>query len=156
MTPTTNFRFPAWILNSTPTSTPTFTPVLHLALASLLVLTLTALWGCGNKYGTELKYGNGRLFYTPAVTETDAKKLGDYLNGLRFFDGAEKSAQIDKQGEKYEFRFPVKKEFENDEAFLANSKQTCKELSAQVFGGAPVEVHLCDNKLKTLRVVTAD
>jgi hypothetical protein len=109
--------------------------------------------GC-NSYGTKLEYGKTQLYYTKNVTEAEAKKLGDYLTKIKFTEGDEKAAQLDKSGDTYQFRMAVKEGLEKDEKLIATAHQAANEISKSVFDGAKVEVHLCDNKLKTLRVVT--
>jgi hypothetical protein len=109
--------------------------------------------GC-NSYGTKLEYGKSELYYTKNVTEAEAKKLGDYLNKIKFFDGDGKSVQLDKPGDTYQFRMVIKEGLEKDEKYITGSKEAAVEISQNVFDGAKVEVHLCDNQLKTLRVVT--
>ena len=49
----------------------------------------------------------------------------------------------------------MKPGFEKDEAYIASVHALGAQISQQVFNGAPVEVHLCDSDLKTLRVVPA-
>ena len=119
-------------------------------LASLLIAT-----GCSQDYGKMLTFNGGQLYYTSSVTLDEANKLGRYLVPVEFFDGNEKTVQINKTGNTYEFRMVIKQGIENDQEFIQISKQFCKELSADVFDGKQVDVHLCDDQLKTLRVVVA-
>ena len=49
----------------------------------------------------------------------------------------------------------IKQGMENDQEFMQLFKQFAKELSVNVFEGKQVDVHLCDDHLKTLRVVVA-
>ncbi len=116
-------------------------------LATVLML------GC-NAYGTKLEYGKGELYYTKNVTEAEAKKLGDYLTKIKFFEGDGKTVQLDKSGDTYQFRMVVKEGLDKDEKYITASQEAAVEISKNVFEGAKVEVHLCDNKLKTLKVVT--
>ncbi|MBA2341813.1 MAG: hypothetical protein H0V88_15595 [Pyrinomonadaceae bacterium] len=89
------------------------------------------------------------------MTEAEANKLGEYLVKEKFFDGKEKTVQVNKEGSTYQFRMVVGENFRNDQNFLNNAKTFCTELSANVFGNAPVEVHVCDERLNTLKVVKA-
>ncbi len=116
-------------------------------LATVLML------GC-NSYGTKLEYGKGELYYTKNVTEAEAKKLGDYLTKIKFYEGDGKTAQLDKSGDTYQFRLVVKEGLDKDEKYIAAGQEAAVEFSKNVFDGAKVEVHLCDNQLKTLKVVT--
>jgi len=63
--------------------------------------------------------------------------------------------QIGKPGKTYEFRVVIKKGLEQDPDTIATMEQWGSELSRAVFGGAPVDVHLCDGLMGTLRVVVA-
>ena len=61
--------------------------------------------------------------------------------------------QLEKEGDTYQFRMVVKEGYEEKEEFINLAKQFANELSADVFEGAPVEVHLCDEHLETLKKV---
>lgn len=113
-------------------------------------MTILIIFSCGQNYGRKLKYDWGELYYTSSVTESEANDLGRYL-GQRGFNT--KMAQIDKTGSTYEFRATIKKGLENDQECIQSAKRFGKELSINVFGGNPVDMHLCDEKLKTIRVV---
>ncbi|MDT5060618.1 MAG: hypothetical protein QOH63_1077 [Acidobacteriota bacterium] len=115
-------------------------------LATVLML------GCSS-HGTKLEYGKGELYYTKNVTEAEAKKLGDYLTKIKFFEGDKKSVQLDKSGDTYQFRMVVKEGLDKDEKYLTAIPTAALELSKNVFDGAKVEIHLCDDQLKTLKVV---
>lgn len=119
-----------------------------LSVALLLVVGLAC-----QGYGTKLMFNGGELYYTSNVTEADAKKLGDYLVKEGFFDGKTKTVQLDKEGSTYQFRMVVQPEKQNDEATMALMKTFAGQVSADVFGNAPTELHVCDEHLKTLRVI---
>jgi hypothetical protein len=127
---------------------------------SLLILTMlfsVILSGCsGEDFGTKLNFGeNNELYYTTNVKEEEAKKLGDYLVKQEFFakDGNSRTVQLNKSGSTYEFRMVVKEGLDKDQATIDLMKTVGAELSEAVFSGATVDVHLCDDALKTLRVV---
>ena len=115
---------------------------------------LSSLSGCSG-YGKELKFNGGQLFYTSAVSKEQADKLGDYLVKEKFFDGNPKTVQLNKTGSTFEVRIVVKKGIEQDQKVVDVFKVMCKELSKDVFNAAPVDIHLCDENLKTLKVVVA-
>jgi hypothetical protein len=106
-------------------------------------------------YGTELKFNGGQLFYTSAVTKQEAEKLGNYLIKQDFFDGNSKTMQLNKSGDTYELRMVIKKGVDQDSDFIDGIKEFNNEISKNVFSSAPVETHLCDEKLKTIRVVVS-
>lgn len=106
-----------------------------------------------NPLGSVLKYDDGRLYYTKSVTQAEASKLGDYLTKELAFGATPEFVQVNKAGDKIEFRTTVRKGAEQDPAQVANAKELASLLSRHVFGGASVEVHLCDDQFKTLKVV---
>ncbi len=123
-------------------------------ITTILVLTVLMAVGlaCGS-YGTKLDFNGGELYYTDNVTESDAKKLGDYLVKSGFFDGKKITVQLDKSGSTYQFRMVVMKEKQNDDATMILMKTFAGEISEEVFSNAPTELHVCDDQLKTIRVL---
>jgi len=124
------------------------------ALAVTCLLLATAL-AC-KPYGKKVEYSNFEVYYTDAVTEADAKKVGDFIEQKIKPEGSDKkSVQLDKSGDTYALRFVVKKDLEKDDDAVAGFKAIGQAVSAQVFNGAKVDVHLCDDHFKTLKVVSA-
>ncbi|HKC64902.1 MAG TPA: hypothetical protein VKB86_14765 [Pyrinomonadaceae bacterium] len=124
-------------------------------LLTMACCLLTGLMlGCSS-YGTRLEYKGSDLYYTKNVTEAEAKKLGDYLVKNEFFTDQNKggTAQLDKSGDTYQFRMVVKEGVAIDDKLVALFGSIARQISKDVFNGAKVEVHLCDNNLKTLKVV---
>ena len=123
-------------------------------LSTILVLTVLMAVGLAcSSYGTKLDFNNGELYYTDNVTEADAKKLGEYLVKSGFFGGKKVTVQLDKSGATYQFRMVVMPEKQSDEATLILMKAFAGEISEEVFGGAPTELHICDDQLKTVKVL---
>jgi hypothetical protein len=123
-------------------------------ITAALVLTVLLAVGlaCSN-YGTKLDFNNGELYYTDNVTEADARKLGEYLVKTGFFNGRKITVQLDKAGVTYQFRMVVQPEKQNDEPTAVLMKAFAGEISEDVFNDAPTELHICDDQLKTLRVL---
>jgi len=121
----------------------------------LLMFTMlsTLIYSCSSGYGKEKKFNGVQLFYTSKVTEAQADKLGNYLISGGFANGEKKTVQITKTGNTYEFRMVVKKGIEKDEEYTKLFKSYAWELSQFVFNGVRLEIHLCDDKLKTLKVI---
>lgn len=124
-----------------------------------ILLTMTCcllaalMFGC-NSLGTKLEYNGSQLYYTKSVTEAEATKLGDYLSKNGFFTTEHKgSVQLDKSGDTYQFRMVVQEGKDKDEKYVAIIPQVANEISKNVFNGAKVEVHLCDQNFNTLKVV---
>src|SRR5215218_9184236 len=103
----------------------------------LIVTVLMAIGLACTGYGTKLDYNNGELYYTDNVTESDAKKLGDYLVKSGFFNGRKITVQLDKAGSTYQFRMVVMPEKQNDETTMELLKPFAGEISEDVFNGAP-------------------
>jgi hypothetical protein len=122
-------------------------------LIVLCLMSAVVLTGCGGAYGTKLIFNAGELYYTSDVPLTKANELGNYLVKEGFFDGQRKSVQIRKDGNTWEFRVVVKKGIDQDPQFVDIFKQLAVELSEKVFNGERVDVHMCDEQLKTLRVL---
>jgi hypothetical protein len=120
--------------------------------AAKLLNGLVLLTGATN-YGILMEINHGDLYYTSAVSKDDAKRLGDFLVQQKIFDGRQISMQLTKNGQTMQVRFPVKPGFEKNEAYVASVQALGVQISQQVFQGAPLEVDLCDDSLKTLRSV---
>lgn len=117
----------------------------------------SVLASCGDGYGTKLEYGSTELYYTDEVTESEAKALGDYLEDTKFTEGDEtKTVQLTKDGDVYQFRMVVKDSYLDDEDYEAIAAFYAYSLSTDVFDGDEVEIHFCDEKLETKKVVEMD
>jgi hypothetical protein len=103
--------------------------------------------------GQKMMFNGGELYYTSSFSEPEARKLGEYLVKIRFFDGSLKSVQITRSNGTIQFRMVVIKGMQTNPQFVQTATQFSKELSRDVYGGELVEVHLCDEYLKTLKVV---
>lgn len=107
----------------------------------------------GRVFAAPLTFNNGELYFVPPATRQDADKLGAYLVQSRFFDGQRKTVQLAKSGDRFEFRMIVVRDFDRNPQFLDAVRRFGRELSQNVFGGAVVDVHLCNEYLKTLKTV---
>ena len=103
--------------------------------------------------GNRLLFNGGELYHTSAVTRSEAERLGNHLVRTGFYDGDRKTAQLHREGRWYQFRLVVKKGIEHDLQYNALLKLFIEELSREVFNGQPVEIHLCDDRLKTIRTI---
>jgi hypothetical protein len=103
--------------------------------------------------GQKIMFNGGELYFTSSVSEPEARKLGEYLIKNRFFNGSPKTVQITRSNGTIQFRMVVIKGKETNPQFIQTATQFSKELSHDVFGDELVEIHLCDEYLKTLKVV---
>jgi hypothetical protein len=95
-------------------------------------------------------FNNGQVFFNEQVAPEEADKLGKFLIKEKFFDGTRKSVQVLKFGKKYQFRMVVKPEFRKDSRFKWEIQFVGGKMRREVFNGAEIEVHLCDEQLNTL------
>jgi hypothetical protein len=103
--------------------------------------------------GQKIMFNGGELYYTSSVSEPEARKLGKYLVKNGFFDGSPKSVQITRSNGTIQFRMVVIKGMDRNPQYVQTVTQFSQELSRDVFGGEIIELHLCDEYLKTLKVV---
>jgi hypothetical protein len=127
---------------------------------SKITLFLVLLQSCSlleADYGTKKVFKGINLYYTKNVTELEVNKLGEYLlTKPGFSDGSKADIQLNKEDKTYEYRIPIKKGLEQDKEVIDRYKFIAKDLSKNVFNDSPVDVHLCDERLQTLRVVVAN
>jgi hypothetical protein len=120
-----------------------------------IFLLFIALSGCDN-FGKEKTFNGVELYHTDKVTDAEADSLASFLLRQKFADGNTKTVQLTKSGNTYQFRFVVKEGIDKDPEYAKTTKFFASLLSADVFNGAPVEVHMCDDRLNTLKVLTGD
>lgn len=126
----------------------------NLFIIGLLAIVITFV-SCNN-YGTKLEFDDTELYYTDDITEDEAENIGEYLQEEEFTEGEEKTVQIAKNGDTYQFRMVVKEGYDEDEDFELVALDFIYNLSYDVLDGEPVELHMCDEKLETLKVVEMD
>jgi hypothetical protein len=119
----------------------------------VLMILVAVVAGC-NEYGEKITIDNTDIYYLEPVSRQDAERLGKFLVAEEFIDGNPKTVQVRRQQGTYQFRMVIKEGLQADQGILHHAAVFCNQLSRQVFGGATVEIHLCDNQLETLRVVT--
>lgn len=116
--------------------------------AALLLVVVLA--GC---YGDKLEVNGGEVYYKEGATQADAQKLGDYLNEIGYFNGEEKSVQLQKEGDRFVFRAVIQEEYIDDPKIASGFEIIGAQISKEVFDGAPVDVHLTDEYLETKKTV---
>jgi len=122
-----------------------------LLLSYMLILMVIA---CSNR-GKLLNFNNGELYFTENVSEDDATKLGNYLVENEFFDGKEKTVQLDSRNDTFVFRMVAAENIHKDKQYESYAYAFATGLSWLVFEGKAVEVHFCDKYLETVTVIKA-
>ena len=122
-----------------------------------IVAIVAACFGMyASSYGSRLEFNGGEVFYTADANESDATRLGEYLAGeLGFFDGREKSVQLDQQDGKMIVRFCVQEGAENDKEVEIAFRAIQTLLSASVFKDRAIELQLCDERFRALKTLDA-
>lgn len=106
--------------------------------------------GCAN-YGEKIEVNKGETYYTEGVQKADAEKLANDLKEQGYFDGQEKSVQLNKTGDRFEPKLVVKPEAANSAEIDAAMKPFAEAVSKDVFNGTPVTLHTTNEKLKTIK-----
>lgn len=119
----------------------------------LLLVSLIAIAVSCARYGEKLEINKGTLYYTEKINIEDAQKLGDYLLANKFFDGNPKSVQIDKKNDTFLFRIVVKPEKQHEQNTVDLLTLFAFHLSSSVFDGQAVNIHVCNDKLKTVKII---
>jgi membrane associated rhomboid family serine protease len=101
--------------------------------------------------GPQVKHGNLEVFYTNGATKAEADRLAAYLVKEWGVTPTTISVQLKKAGEGYQFRMVVKKDSQKDPNAQKQLEILGAMISRDVFEGAPIEVHACDEYLKTLK-----
>jgi membrane associated rhomboid family serine protease len=101
-------------------------------------------------FGSSVQHGDIEVFYTEGATKTEADRLGAYLVKAYGPSTGRRSVQLKKTTDGYLFRMVVKKEIQKDPKTLKQLEFDGARISRDVFDGAAVEVHACDEHLKTL------
>ena len=121
---------------------------------TLLLLPFLLLYfsSCTN-YGTRLAFKSDEIYYTKNVDESDAQKLGEYLQKAEYFQDKGFSVQLDKKDEKYLVRFATIENAENDSAKVDGFTLMGAYIATDLFPGKEVDVDLCDDHLKTKKTI---
>lgn len=103
----------------------------------------------------EQKVNSGpfEVYYAEGATLAEAERLAKYLSKEWGAVSPGASVQIRKSAVGYQFRMVVRPDIQLDENFKTQLSFTGVRISRDVFSNTPVEVHACDQNLKTLLVV---
>ncbi len=104
-------------------------------------------------FGKLKTYNKGEIFYEAAVKEPLVDKLGQYLTKAQFFDGEERSIQLLDDGISYIVKMIVSDSLITDKPYLKQVAYFTYELSQNVFGGKPVDIHLANNSFVTKKAI---
>lgn len=94
-----------------------------------------------------------QILYTNNVSLDEATKLKEYLIESDFADTTPKTVEFDKKEGTYLFRMVVKEGFDKKDSNATILKYFGQNISKNAFNGTPLIVHMCNDKLKTLRII---
>jgi hypothetical protein len=125
----------------------------------LSLLFATTLVSCNN-FGKKIKIDGtkGEVYYKDGATESEAKKVGDFLKEAGFL-GNEKGAsvQVSKENEGYTIRFVYDKEYyDKTEGLESIFKLYGAKLSKEIFDGNKVNIALADKQFKDFKKIPYD
>lgn len=104
-----------------------------------------------------LDYAENHLFYTNKITESQAKKLGDYLNSEGYFTPSSKvDVKIDKQDTLYILSLVVEGDYKSNTSYVEPMKAISRELSKNVFENNKVRIDLCNDRFQVLNSINVD
>lgn len=125
----------------------------------LLALLASVLASCDGSQSTSktppdtrLPVGSSGILYGLGIEPAEAQKVGEILVREKYFGGKPGTVQLRYQNRRYQLRCVVRPGVETD----PNTRRwrvLGEIVSKDVFRGAPVDIELCDESLKTLRVV---
>jgi hypothetical protein len=95
------------------------------------------------------------IYYSDQSLGSIVTQLGNYLVQSGFTQGQQMVSKLIINDEQYEFHYMVKKGMDQDPEYIQIAKNFAAAMSKDVFGGVPVDIHLCDDSLNTLRVAVS-
>lgn len=126
-------------------------------LITFAILVVAILFGYMYRYtilfyaGTILDFNGGQLSYMDPLTNSEAQNLGKLLTEQGVFDGRNVTVLLTKSDNIYEVRLVTKKV--NLQDYSQAFSNLGEQISKTVFGGKPVDIHLCDEWFRTKLVI---
>ena len=106
---------------------------------------------------TDVRYGivdhKVEVFYGSPDDKADAERLLKYVVDLIGGAESEQSLKFARRDGVIEVHMVIKPGLDKDPAFKTALQQDARNMSSEVFGGKPVEIHMCDERLNVLGVV---
>lgn len=131
-------------------------PIHYVAGLLLVVLCTTAL-AIGYVRMSTARRGtvtadNFTVHFSGGVTRDEAARFTRHLKQVGLTATEQITLLLTKEGSTYQLRWHVKDEFRDSTLLAAKLAEAAKNLSAEVLGGAPCEIHICDRDFRTIRV----
>lgn len=101
-------------------------------------------------------FGDSEVYWERGATEEQARMVGAYMGEIGAFGpGSAMSIYVAQPGEALELSFLIADRGWTDPAIVAAFQDLADSASADMLGGAPVEVHLCDDFLRARETLTS-
>jgi hypothetical protein len=124
-------------------------------LLFVLLFSVLLVTGCADSI-QELKVNETEiLFDKTKVSDVTVQRLGAYLIESEFADGSPKTVELVKGNDTWQFKMVVQQDYIDDPDYLYIASVFAAQLSKDVFYNEVVEIHFCNSKLVTQRVVDA-
>lgn len=125
--------------------------LLTFAKTRLHVILITLFLGSCAPNGNHIGIQGNDLFYTPAVSSSDAHEAADYLVQTEFFSsGGQKSVQLDQVDGVPYFRLVMKEGFVLDSSSRNTLLAYGRLLHEDLYKKKPFVFHVCDKNFRTL------
>jgi len=105
--------------------------------------------------GNKLDVGADSFFYTDAVDRPTAEKTAEYLKKDGLFKGQGMAARLDRAGDTWKLHVVFNEGAENDPSVIAKMQSKAKQISSDLFSGAPVEIHMADDAMQTRKMISS-
>jgi hypothetical protein len=90
-------------------------------------------------------------YYWKGISNVESKSIVDYISSNGAFSGGTAEIYITKEGDRYVVRFPVKQEYRDDAATIAQVEKVSKEIKDNVFPNDPYSFKMTDEQLTSIR-----
>ena len=122
-----------------------------LVTLALALVSLYSIWYSFWGYGPKVTQGGVEVYYLDGATEAQAQAIADHNAKHANAQGA--SMRIAKKADGYQLRSVIRLDAHKNEVVLRALELEAARYSRDVFDGAPVETHVCDNRFRTCKVL---
>jgi hypothetical protein len=93
----------------------------------------------------------GVSFYWKDVSDNESKRIADYIVKNGAFANGAAEIYITMDGDRCILRFPVREEYRNDPAAIAELQKVSKEIKDNLFPNSPYSFQMTDERLNALK-----
>jgi hypothetical protein len=104
-----------------------------------------------NNEGFDHDVADGVNFYWKGISDKESKIIADYIVKNGSFSGGSAEIYMTKEGDRYILQFPVKEEYGNDAAYIAEVEKVAKQIKENVFADEPYSFQMIDQKFNVIK-----